>query len=410
MHLPPPPDARELLPPLLACLPTAFISPRPPPALLPLLSPLLRQRVAFLGAPGSNDGTTSSGWLPLLTWDSQRAAKLPPIVERIELEPHPVSGELEIEDVRPAKYRRLDVETLQARLEVEQFELLPLFVWCESDEHAGGEGNGAGWKLAELRALEDAEEDAEEWFGDIVEANEASGSSNGRSLEVPRVNGGKPDGNAEEEDDDDAYWASYDRTPGRGPTPAKQSPAPGTQATGRGRSQSELEYYSRYGAEVQPALDAHDPDEEHGELGESTLNGDSLVRQQARQAQQIPIPNQQQQPQDNQRPLSPPNGTSMFPADPPSNNKPHDPPTTLDQPRPISPTDSQSSIERLEQKAAAMSSGEEADRAQTAIKQHISTDIKSLFRLARGTGMERREFERVVKTELECLGFLEENE
>lgn len=422
MHLPPPPDPRELLPPLLACLPTAFISPRPPPALLPLLSPLLRQRVAFLGGSSANSSDTNSGWLPLLTWDASRAAKLPAVVEQIELEPHPVSGEVEIEDVRPAKYRRLDEETLQARLEVEQFGLLPIFVWCESDEHAGsaeGGGSGAGWKLAELRALEDVEEDAGEWGEGIVEADEAAEAKMGRSIAVPQVNGAQ-NGNEDDDEDDDDYWASYDRTPGRGPTPAKSSPARGTQAAGRGRSQSELDYYSRYGSEVQPALDAHDPDEENAEMGQSTLNGGSLVRQQARQAQQQRIPPPQES-QPEERPISRPNGTSLFPADDPSsssNTKPNisllSPTTSLpneqdvSHPSPISPTDSQTSVERLEQKAAAMS--EDADRAHTAIKQHISTDIKSLFRLAKSTGMARREFERIVSTELECLGFLEENE
>jgi len=46
--------------------------------------------------------------------------------------------------------------------------------------------------------------------------------------------------------------------------------------------------------------------------------------------------------------------------------------------------------------------------AQTAIKAHISTDIKSLFRLARKTGIEREDFERIVRTELEFLGMLEQ--
>lgn len=443
MHLPPAPDPRELLPPLLACLPTSFISPRPPPALLPLLSPLLRQRVAFLSStipagadPSSSGGSRNTeGWLPLLCWESSRAANLSAVVENIELEPHPVSGELELEDVEGVKFRRLDEETLQARLEVEQFGLTPVYVWCESDEHAGSEGSGAGWKLAELRALEDKEEGEGVWFEGLVEADERGrvepvGVGGGRTLEVPgvngdgggQVNGGGKEEDGEEEEDDDDYWASYDRTPGRGPTPAKQSPAPpGTQGAGaRGRSQSELDYYARYGSEVQPALDAHDPDEENGELGQSTLNGDSLVRRQAQEVQQ----QQQQssrhlQPEPapdlpDERPLSRPNGASMFPADTSASNaKATDTPLqhTVSQPRPISPTDSQNSIEKLEREAAAMSGGGGGgDRAQAAITQHIKTDIKSLFRLARGTGMERGEFERVVRTELECLGFLEEND
>ena len=50
------------------------------------------------------------------------------------------------------------------------------------------------------------------------------------------------------------------------------------------------------------------------------------------------------------------------------------------------------------------------DRAQFGIKQHISTDIKSLFRLAKSAGMDRGEFERIVRTELEVLGLMEEGE
>ncbi len=41
------------------------------------------------------------------------------------------------------------------------------------------------------------------------------------------------------------------------------------------------------------------------------------------------------------------------------------------------------------------------------MKQHISTEIKSLFRLAQGCGIEREEFSRVVRTELQVLGVLE---
>ena len=390
MHLPPPPDSRALLPPLLACLPTALVSPRPPPALLPLLSPLLRQRVAYIGS-GTSSG--NHGWLPLLTWDAERAAKLPPIVERIDLEPHPVSGEFELEEVRPAKYRRLDEETLQAKLDVEQFELLPIFVWCETDEHGA---TGPGWKLAEVRSLEDAD-DGFEWFDSISQATDAAARS---SLAVPQttpgVNAdGQTAGSPQDKDDDDDYWASYDRTPGR--TPAqKSSPAPGrivAPVAGRERSQSELEYFARYGAEVQPAMDGHDPDEENLQTGESTLNGEALSRL-----------------QESQRPISRPTGASMFPAEAPQDSAIDSSQEGLEAPRAISPTSSHGSIENLEARAAAMGEDRSPDRAQTAIKQHISTDIKSLFRLAKSSGMERREFKRIVKTELECLTMLEQDE
>jgi len=199
-----------------------------------------------------------------------------------------------------------------------------------------------------------------------------------------------PDWVIGEEDDDDDYWASYDRTPGR--TPAqKQSPAPPAFAAAQAADrQGETDYYARYGAEVQPAMDAHDPDEEHPELGESTLNGDSLLRSQHQDGR-----------------VSRPNGTSMFPAD----DKPPD--AEVEAPRPISPTSSHgSSIERLESRAAEMSAESPGamDRAQMAVKQHISTDVKSLFRLAKNSGMEREEFERIVRTELECLTLLEQDD
>ncbi|KAK4545711.1 hypothetical protein LTR36_002665 [Oleoguttula mirabilis] len=397
MHLAPPPNPRDLLPPLLACLPTAFLSPRPPPALLPLLAPILRQRMNFVAAstPTGNDG-----WLPLLSWDQQRASKLPAAVERMQIEPHPVSGEVELDDVRPAKYRRLDDETLQSRLEVEQFDLLPVYVWCENDEHGG---TGPGWKLTELRSLEDTE-DGTEWFDTLSEADDAA---NSHSFGAPQSNGngnGNSNSNGHaayaipadnDDDDDDDYWGAYDRTPGQTPAP-KRSPAPPTnssvQMSNRQRTQSELEYFDRYGAEVQPAMDGHDPDEEYPELGESTLTGDALVRAQARNVETD------------------------------DSSLPHDsaPTTTLDRsrhsndlsmPRAISPSSSHSSVDKLEERAAAMSSGEDNnDRAQLGIKQHISTDIKSLFRLARSAGMERKEFERVVRTELDVLGLMEQDE
>ena len=308
----------------------------------------------------------------------------------MHLEPHPVSGEVELDDVRPAKYRRLDEETLQSRLEVEQFELLPIYVWCETDDP---ESPGPGWKLSELRSIEDVDDDdGGDWHDGVPEANDAASK---REASVPQIQGNdsgrlQPSTSQQPcgEDEDDDYWASYDRTPGR--TPAqKQSPAPPAQAGNRQRTQSELDYYAWYGAEVQPSMDAHDPDEDHPELGESTLRGDSLVQ------------NRQQQ---SGRPDSRPSGTSMFPAEPAQRKE-----TSVEAPRAISPTLSNgSSIERLESRAAEMSEG--SDRAQLAVKQHISTDIKSLFRLAKSSGMERSDFERVVKTELECLSLLERDE
>lgn len=413
MHITPAPEPRDLLPPLLACLPTTFVSPRPPPALLPLLAPVLRQRANFLAASSTN---TSDGWVRLLSWDSQRAAKLPSIVEHLELEPHPVSGEVEIEDVQAIKYRRLDEETLHARLEAVQFDLAPTYVWCATDEHGG---TGPGWKLTELKSLEDLE-DGETWYETASQAEDAASA---QSIDMPEANGSSPSQpvvqaqQPEEEDDDDQddYWNQYDRTPSQTPGPAKRSPVPqattsASQSATRARTQSEVEYFARYGSEVQPALDAHDPDEDHPEIGRSTLNG-STQRTRSTQPQVT-----QSNAETDDRPSW---EKALYPH---ARSGAHDsaiataldqsPQASISMPRPISPTSSHSSVERLEERAAAMNDHSDSgnDRAESAVRQHIATDLKSLFRLARSVGMEKSEFERAVRTELDMLGFMERDE
>jgi hypothetical protein len=82
-------------------------------------------------------------------------------------------------------------------------------------------------------------------------------------------------------------------------------------------------------------------------------------------------------------------------------------------PRPLSPaSSSHSSVDRLEARAAAMSAPSPALHAHTqfAIKQHISTDLKSLYRLAKAAGMDREEFVRVVERELEVLSIFDDQD
>src|SRR5262245_6541543 len=165
----PPPDSRELLPPLLACLSTATASRQPPPALFPHLSPILRQRVQLLA---------SENWLPLLCWDSEVASRLPQVIGELHVEPHPASGEIEVEDPDKILYRRSDAETLHAKLILGEYGLVPTFLWC-----TGGD-RGNHWALSELRGLQDAD-DGTEWFPTMSEAAEAGF----RRKSVSRVNG-----------------------------------------------------------------------------------------------------------------------------------------------------------------------------------------------------------------------------
>lgn len=390
MSAPPAPIIRDLLPPLLACLPTSFVSSKPPPSLLPLLSPILRQRVNYLStAPGKD------GWLSLLSWDSKRAAKLPAVVQSMDLEPHPVSGELELEEVRPAKYRRLDEETLQARLEVEQFNLSPIYVWCENDGEGGDE---PGWKLTELRALEDADEESQ-WHTTPAAANAAAPRRPSIAPAPSTRNGSVSQGKGEE---DDSYWAAYDmqasETPAPGPSPAppkRGAPADPTS------SDPDNDYFSRYGSEVQPALDGHDPDEAGEDMPSSTLHGSTF-----RPVQQAVRRYEENSPEQHpgarpifRSPFATGNGASAAAAAAASNVS-GGYQDGMSMPWPMSQAASWSSLDQLEQRAEALAG---SGRAQAAIKMHISNDLKNLFRLARSAGMQRDEIERIVYRELEAL-------
>lgn len=369
---------------------------------MPLLSPILRQRVQLLA---------SDNWLSLLCWDAQVASRLPQVISKIHVEPHPVSGEIEVEDPDQTLYRRSDAETLHSRLVLGEFELIPTYLYC-----TGGEGGNA-WKLAELRGTQD-EDDGTEWFPSMSEANEAGFrrrpvKTNGVANHAPATTVTQPEPAQQEEDDDDAYWAAYDRTPGR--TPQKRSPAPVTNPRVQvGPTQSELEYFARY-MEVQPALDAHDPDEEGPAPGESTLDGNSLNLRREPQTEPLETTNLGPNGYDSSLPPSfshtnGVNGTKGTRKDSPRDeskaehieNVDEDRYAALNHPRPSSSASS-NSVERLEREA------ESHSQAELAIKQHISTDLKSLFRLARTAGIEREEFERIIKRELEVLPLLEQD-
>jgi hypothetical protein len=398
----PRPDSRELLPPLLACLSTASASKDVPLGLLTLLSPILCQRVKLLA---------SGEWLSLLCWDREVGSRLPQVIEKINVEPHPSSGEIEVEEPDQILYRRSDPETLHSKLVLGEYGLIPTYLWC-----TGGEG-GSRWLLAELRGTEDAE-DGTEWFESLSEANEAgfrrksfSAKNNGVPIHQALLS---PEPAMQEEEDDGSYWAAYDQTPGQtpGPTPQhKRSPVPrASSRTQIGPTQSELDYFERYAQEVQPALDAHDPDEENPAAGESTLNGNALSYTREPQTEPLETSNLGPNGYDSSMPPAYTNGLGIDNGAHGNDSAVHLESIEQDQsaaqnalnhPRPSSSA-STNSVERLERKA------ENSSQAELAIKQHISTDIKSLFRLARASGIEREEFERIIQRELEILPMLEE--
>lgn len=301
-------------------------------------------------------------------------------------------------------YRRSDPETLHSRLVLGEFGLVPTYLWC-----TGGEG-GSRWLLAELRGVDDAE-DGTEWFTNIGEASEAgfrrkAVKGNGVVIHQELL---QPEPVKEEEGDEDAYWAAYDQTPAQTPQ-MKRSPAPQTSSrTQIGPTQSELDYFARYAQEVQPALDAHDPDEESISPSESTLNGNTLNYTRKPQFEPLETSNLGPNGYDSSIPLSytsdNTNGKEVREEDKAeySESIEKDGYAVLSHPRPSSSASS-NSIEKLEREARSTSQSE------LAIKQHISTDIKSLFRLAKASGIDREEFERIIRRELDVLPLLEQDQ
>lgn len=374
-----PPNPRSLLPPLLACLPTAFVSPRPPPALLPLLSPILRQRVQIL-----SDVSTSAteSWLRLLCWDAAKAERLQSIVDGASFEPHPVSGEIELPDEIPVTYKRIDDETLRAQILLPEYNLAVIYLWCPTDE----QGGGRGWRVAELLPRERPLEDESTWASSIGEANDQAKEKVFANV-LDNDQEGKIKENTtqrQEEEDDDDYWAQYDATPGR--TPNVKTPAPPLGSSSlRPSGLSEATYFQQYG-DVQPAMDNHDPGEEQTEVGPSSLNGDMLANLLRRQV--------------NGMDSEPARSNGYAPGHAPSDEVAR----ILSHPRPASASShSSDAVAKLEQEAETQSTYE------VGVKQHIGTSIKSLFRLAKATGISLTEFQSLVQTELELLNLTDDN-
>ncbi|MCJ1314104.1 hypothetical protein MMC25_007784 [Agyrium rufum] len=389
-----PPNPRDLLPPLLACLPTAFASPQPPPSLLPLLSPILRQRLQFLTS--SNASSKPNSWLILLCWDADQASQLPQIIENEGFEPHPVSGEVELPDVSPIQYRRVDEETLQARLVTSDLGLEAHFVWYNEAVIEGGGESLVGWFLAELKPMDQVGPEAQgTWCASITQANyqydEQEQTASARLHPYFQVNGmPEIDRKNDANEDDDDYWARYDSTPGRTPAPNKETgstPYEGPGKHGNGTDGTEADYYARY-ADTQPALDSHDPAEEANLNGTSTLNGNVLTAVMHSQSSHTNLAD----------------WTTSASSGEATDHRVEVRSPSLNHPRPASSSSTNSAtVDKLENSVASQYQAEQA------IQQHISTSMKSLYRLARSAGMERSEFERRIRLEIETFGMMDDD-
>ncbi|ROW18227.1 hypothetical protein VPNG_00208 [Cytospora leucostoma] len=397
------PDIRNILTPLLPALPAASLSTQPAPAILPLLSPILRQRVQLLSS------ASKEPWLRLLSYDKEKEARLAGVARSDRLEPHPVSGEVEVDwdyDVQ-TRYKRLDEETLQALLVLEDFGLFFRLVYCVNDEAGGGDG----WRVGEISVPDKTGtltlfagyptiQEAEKSFQDAKSGSKQPvAQSNGLSSQTDKK---AEDEEAEEDDDDDDYWGRYDATPGRSPAP--DSLQQRTQ-TATNHEDEDAAYFAQYD-DVQPAMDNHDPDEAavaREVMGSAAPPPLGLSRGNSSSSSNYNNNNNN----NNNNTADQTNSTwTIQPPSPTARSHEEEERTAaLLHPRPASSASSNGSgtVLKLEAQAGRQEQG------QFAVKQHVSRSIRSLFLLSRAAGIDREEFDMLVKTELDVLGMVEDD-
>jgi hypothetical protein len=389
----------------------------------------MRQRVQLLKS-------ADQPWITLLQSSSTTdKTRLSEIARSSNLEPHPVSGEIEVDwdhDVQ-VRFRRFDPERLEGLVVVKELNLFFRLVYCTGAEDA------QGWKIGEVgvaKKLDGSLCELDVFCGyQTISIAEEEHSNEGRrvsrsssrdeSVNLPEFSNLPASQEADdgEDDDDDGYWDRYDATPARTPankrSPAPQSlqqrPAPSGLSMASA-ADAEDAYFSQYDS-VQPAMDNHDPDEEVDDTQAAArpLGFHSLVQSKP------PVPplglsgdsaagdssgssagtNHGSPEVTNDRKLSMSTHSS-----PPSYNqaeaedaaKHH---ADLLHPRPASPASSKGSesVARLEE--AAENYG---------VQRHISRSVKNLFLLARSSGVDREDFEELVKRELDALAMVPDDE
>ncbi|RPB02348.1 hypothetical protein L873DRAFT_1787723 [Choiromyces venosus 120613-1] len=370
----PPPVLPELLPPLLAHIPVAFTSPQPPPSLYPLLSPILRQRLRLLGMPSSSNSSVEETWLSLLTWSSTAGPKLSAHLATQDFTPHPASGELELGEIDLKGFQRLDKETIKACVQLPERSIEAIYLWIANDP----DGEDDGWRIMELHLLSDSERT--EWYPTVGEADEAFYSRSAKPV-LPVANPIPSYANDTlrvDNNDDDDYWDMYDRTPARSPM-----------ALQKVDQMADDDYYSQYD-NTQPVMEPETSSVKSSP--EHSRYTNPLTMQHSSSYSPTSVSS------------TPPTAVSAsFLID----KEETLPEVVTHAPRPISPgspSSAKSSVDKLEE-AASLNM-----QAETGVKQHISTSIKSLYRLSKSVGIAREEFERLLQTEIAFLEMMDEDE
>ncbi|KAK6337985.1 hypothetical protein TWF696_001457 [Orbilia brochopaga] len=402
----PPPSLADLLPAFLAHIPASFASPHPPPSLPPHLTPLTRSRLTHLSFNLPTSSSDSS-WLSLLTWSSDPS-------DGQALHDHLVAQDYYFLHQAPSPgtfqckgFRRLDAETLQALVSIPEIELLVVYQFTENDVPANGaSGTENSWKVHDVRLSddEDALLRAGSWHDSTDAAEESFRSRNYTYPTRPTVSTAVATNYqdvAADDDDDDDYWGRYDdedteSTAGdheQHAATASQQQSPVQLAASLlarrvldpqpdDTAADEDAYFAQY-ADVQPVLD----------------NNTSTTTTTAK-------PKPANINTDNRRDSLSTTHTAATDREEPTSTSLSTPLTAFTHPSThISPLQQQSKAADV---AALERAAEVHTQAEVAIRQHVSTSIKSLYRLWKAGGLDADEFARVVERDVEVLRLVEE--
>ncbi|EPS37298.1 hypothetical protein H072_9074 [Dactylellina haptotyla CBS 200.50] len=406
----PPPSLVDLLPAFLAHIPASFASAsKPPPSLPPLLTPITRSRLTHLSFNLSQGGDSS--WLSLLTWSSNSA-------DGQSLHEHLASQDYYFLHQPPSPgtfsckgYRRLDSETLQSLVAVPELELLVLYQFI-TDDVLSEEGNiGNAWKVHDVRLADDEEvllpagrfhasiDTAEGEYRSNSRGNNTTNAAAASTLNTSAV--------AEDDEDDDDYWGRYDdedtessagdqqerrssfsqqqqqQQQQQSPVQIAASMLARRMMQDEPDEKEEDEYYARY-ANVEPVLD-------QPATASSAAVTSSIV---------------------NRRDSVSTNHTSASMTFEPQDADTATPLTAFTHPSAkVSPTITTSHPQKADNKrvvADLESAAEVHTQSEVAIQQHVSTSVKSLYRLWKAGGMDAEDFGRFLEREVEVLRVIEE--
>lgn len=350
-----------------------------------------------------------------------------------ELEPHPVSGEVEIHidwagrfGEPPAMYQRADIETLRMRITISDLGILAYGTYCPDDT----EGSKDGWRISSVRPIpssQDVDHREGDWWASIPDAEEfytychtkqddvankvyeppsIKTTSASKSEEKEKV--GEEE---EEEDDDAAYWAQYDNASARA-TPAAVAPSnPSPAPYNLNKQTAEDAYFAQYSS-VQPAMDSHDPDEVVPEGVAPGLDS-GLGAEHAKSYKDISPPNMIST-DANPIPLIENDGRILIYAPRPHSGSQSSRASSGlrsaivsnleeaaeksspqgDSPVFVSPPSPESQVSRLSE-----GSVDRETQAEVAVRQHISASLKSMWRLAKAMGVDQESFKELVERE-----------